>query len=123
MNVEWKRVLIKPEECIRHALELMDRESLRILLVVDGDLRLLGVISDGDIRRGLLRSLALTAEVSAVMNSAPLTAKFGTSRADLVRMMEANQVLAVPLLDGAIVCGLVTFQEQVKKGRDQNPGV
>lgn len=121
MKVEWERVLINPEDDIYHALELMNKESLRILLVVDVDRRLLGVITDGDIRRGLLRGLALTTEGSEVMNSAPLTAKFGTARAELVRIMEANEILAIPLLDDGIVVGLESFQSQVKRSLYQNP--
>jgi len=121
VKVDWKRVLIKPEKDIYHALALMNEESLRILLVVDLDRRLLGVITDGDIRRGLLRGLPLTAEASEVMNSGPLTAKFGTARVELVKMMEANEILAIPLLDDGIVFGLETFQSHVKKPPYKNP--
>lgn len=121
MSVDWRRVLVKKDVDIYYALDLMNKESLRILLVVDLDRRLLGVITDGDIRRGLLRGLALTTEVSAVMNSKPLTANFGTPRVELVKIMEANEILAIPLLEDGIVFGLETFQIQAKKPTYKNP--
>ncbi|MFR2812267.1 MAG: CBS domain-containing protein [Escherichia coli] len=50
------------------ALEIINNEALRVALVVNENNTLLGVITDGDIRRGILKNLPLTAEVHQVMN-------------------------------------------------------
>ncbi|WP_445765672.1 nucleotidyltransferase family protein [Rheinheimera sp.] len=121
MSYDWKNILLKPESPIRDALELIDRESLRIALVVDDDLRLLGVVTDGDVRRGLLRNLTLASPVSAVMNPTPLTAKLGTARKELVKFMEKEQLLAIPLLKDGIVAGLETLQRVGAFSKYQNP--
>jgi dTDP-glucose pyrophosphorylase len=110
MSYVWKNILLKPEQLIRDALELIDKESLRIALVVDDDLRLLGVVSDGDIRRGLLRNLSIDSAVTEIINSDPLTAEYGTSRTELVKLMEKAQVLAIPLLLDGVVAGVETLQ-------------
>lgn len=110
MSYSWESILLKPEQLIRDALELIDKESLRIALVVDDDLRLLGVVSDGDIRRGLLRNLSIDSAVTEIINSDPLTAEYGTSRTELVKLMESAQVLAIPLLLDGVVAGVETLQ-------------
>lgn len=121
MSYDWKNILIKPNQPILDALKLIDSESLRIALVVDDELRLLGVVTDGDVRRGLLKNLNITSPVSSVMNSKPLTAKLGTVRTELVKLMEELQLLAIPLMEGDKVAGLETLQRVGQCPRYQNP--
>lgn len=121
MSYNWKNILLKPDQPIRDALELIDRESLRIALVVDEQLHLLGVITDGDVRRGLLKNLTLFSPVKDIMNTNPLTAKLGTGRKELVKFMEQEQLLAVPLLKNGVVAGLETLQRVGAFAKYQNP--
>ncbi len=121
MSYNWKSILIKPEQPIRDALQLIDSESLRIALVVDDELRLLGVVTDGDVRRGLLNNLTISSPVSCVMNQKPLTAALGTTRKELVRFMEQSKLLAIPLMDGDKVAGLETLQRVGLYSKYQNP--
>jgi len=117
----WNNVLIKPDNTIRDALEIINRESLRVVLVVDAQQSLLGVVTDGDIRRGLLNNLSLTSEVTQVMNGSPLTADANTSRDDLIAVMESNDILSIPLLDSGKVVGLETLHGMLSKPVYQNP--
>lgn len=121
MSYDWKNILIKPDQPIRDALQLIDSESLRIALVVDDELRLLGVVTDGDVRRGLLNNLTLASPVSIVMNRNPLTAEKGTARKDLIKFMERAKLLAIPLMDGDKVSGLETLQRVGHDSKYQNP--
>jgi UDP-N-acetylglucosamine 2-epimerase len=54
-------------------LETMTRSGKQIALVVDADGRLAGVVTDGDVRRAMLRGASLDAKVDEVVNRAPLT--------------------------------------------------
>lgn len=121
MSYEWRKILINPEQPIRDVLELIDSESLRIALVVDDNLRLLGVVTDGDIRRGLLRNCTLASSVIEVMNTNPFTANLGTARKELIKIMEKENLLAIPLLDDGIVSGLETVQRVGAFSKYQNP--
>ncbi|TOB47696.1 CBS domain-containing protein, partial [Vibrio parahaemolyticus] len=86
------------------------------------DKKLLGMITDGDIRRGLLNDLMLTDPVAKVMNSNPITAKQGASKEQLVELMEQKQILSVPLLDQENkVVGLETLHSALSKDKYQNP--
>jgi dTDP-glucose pyrophosphorylase len=110
MSHDWKNTLLKPEQPIRDALKLINTESLRIALVVDDSLKLLGIVTDGDIRRGLLKNLSIESEVNEVMNLNPLTAEYGCPRSELVNIMEKEQMLAIPLLTNGVIKGVETLQ-------------
>ena len=118
----WNNVLIKPDNTIRDALEIINNEALRVVLVVNEEQELLGVVTDGDIRRGLLNNLPLTESVSEVMNTNPTTAFEGSSREELIELMESRGILSIPLLDaGDKVVGLETLHGALHQPKHQNP--
>ncbi len=122
MSHRWQKTLIPKSSTIKQALQIINTEALRVAVVVDQDQRLLGMVTDGDIRRGLLNDLMLTDSVVKVMNSSPITAKQGTSKVKLVELMEQKQILSVPLLDQENkIVGLETLHSALSKDRYQNP--
>ncbi|KNC91470.1 nucleotidyltransferase family protein [Trabulsiella odontotermitis] len=121
MTQQWKNVLISPDSSILEALEIINKEALRVALVVNADNRLLGVITDGDIRRGLLKNLPLTAEVRYVMNDRPITAVSGVSKKELTNIMSANGILSIPIVDNGIIVGLETISSVIAKAKYDNP--
>jgi dTDP-glucose pyrophosphorylase len=110
MITNWSKICISPTQKILEALKLIDLNSHRIVLVVE-DKKLLGVVTDGDIRRGLINQLDLNCEVSKVMNSYPVTADSSWSRYDLVKLMKSKQVLAIPILENDEIVGLETLEQ------------
>ncbi|MEF3021845.1 nucleotidyltransferase family protein [Vibrio mimicus] len=122
MNHCWQKTLISESSTIKQALEIINSEAFRVAVVVDQNKKLLGMITDGDIRRGLLNDLMLSDSVAKVMNSKPITAKRGASKDQLVELMERKQILSVPLLDQENkVVGLETLHSALSKDRYQNP--
>ncbi|MCG9632614.1 nucleotidyltransferase family protein [Vibrio sp. Isolate30] len=118
----WNNVLIKPDNTIRDALEIINNEALRVVLVVNEEQELLGVVTDGDIRRGLLNNLPLTEPVSEVMNTNPTTALEGSSREELIELMESRGILSIPLLDASDkVVGLETLHGALHQPKHHNP--
>lgn len=106
---KWKRALLKPDQTIREGLEILERGAEHIALIVDDEMTLLGIITDGDVRRAILRGMTLESPVSGIMNKAPTTVASSATRAEVVRIMEQNQILAVPILTGKILVGLETL--------------
>lgn len=117
----WKTVVVSPESSAEEALRVLDEGGLRIALVTDGDSHLKGVVTDGDIRRALLRHTDLSAPVAMVMNDAPLVAMHGTSREVLRSMMEQHSMLHIPIVDedGRLV-GLETFRDLIQPAKRDN---
>jgi dTDP-glucose pyrophosphorylase len=122
MSYCWEKILISKDSTIKNALEIIDSEALRTALVVNDTKQLLGVVSDGDIRRGLLKNLSLVDSVSLVMNASPTTAMQGENREELIKIMRRESILAVPLLDvSGVVVGLETLQSALSQPTYNNP--
>lgn len=116
----WQDTLVSPSTPVFDAIKALDLGAMQIVLVVDEDGRLLGTITDGDIRRGLLRGLPLDSPSAEVMNR-----RFHHGRAEdeasvLLATMRRLQISQMPLLDGdGRVVGLKTLEQMLAlDGRD-----
>lgn len=121
MNYNWKKILINPNSTIRDALEIINNESLRVALVVNEHNELLGIVTDGDIRRGLLNNYHLTTKISSVMNASPTTASVAVPRDHLVEIMNSKDILSIPILDHGKVVNLETIRSITGQTFYQNP--
>lgn len=111
---DWKRVLLSGEATIREAVQALDAGSMQIVLVVDAGGRLLGTVTDGDIRRGILRGVALTDSVQRIMNAEPTVARADEGREAILAKMQGRQLHHIPLVDAERrVVGLETLDELV----------
>ncbi len=95
----WRNALIAPDAVLREAIQTLDRCALKIVLVVDADHKLLGTITDGDIRRGLLRGQGLDSPIDNVVHRDPLVVPPGMERALVTHLMQVNKLLQVPVVD------------------------
>ncbi len=122
MSYSWQNILITKDQPIYDALKVIDQEALRIALVVDENNKLLGTVTDGDVRRGILSSLPFNSPVSEVMNKKPHSALHETPKAELFKQMEELDILSLPLVDtvGHIV-GLQLLRNSVYTTRLENP--
>jgi len=96
---DWKKAVIPAEATLRDAAKNLTESSLKIVLVIDVDGKLLGTISDGDIRRGLLRGLTLDKDVSEVLHKNPLVTPEGMSQLHIRQLMAANSIHQIPEVD------------------------
>lgn len=95
----WKKAVISVDASVRDAVNNLNESSLRIVLVVDRAGKLLGTVSDGDIRRGLLRALTLDSDLTEVLCKHPLVAPEGMSQSLIHQLMVANKVQQIPEID------------------------
>lgn len=95
----WKNVLITTDTPIVKAIEIIDRAGLQIALVVNENGRLLGTVTDGDIRRAILKHLSLDETVTKVMNPAPCFVYRNQSRENANLLMKSKKLHQIPVLD------------------------
>ncbi|GFO66059.1 nucleotidyltransferase family protein [Geomonas paludis] len=98
---DWRKTLIGAETTLRETIRVIDSGALRIALVVDADQRLLGTVSDGDIRRGILRGCSLEDSVQQVLNRTPTVAAQNEAKDQILALMRLKQVYQIPVIDGA----------------------
>jgi dTDP-glucose pyrophosphorylase len=122
MTVNWQKVVISPTTTIREALEVIDKEALRVALVVLGCDTLVGVVTDGDVRRGILQGVELNSPVSAIMNSNPVSANISLSSNELKALMQARKILSLPIIDDdGKLMGLKTLYDTLVVEKRENP--
>jgi dTDP-glucose pyrophosphorylase len=120
----WQQILIPRATTIRDSISRIDAGNVQIVLVTDERGALLGTVTDGDVRRGLLRGLSLADSVTEVMNKAPTTASPNDDRGKILALMKRKLIHQIPLVDErGIVVGLETLDELLQPGRRETPVV
>ena len=98
MKTPIDRFLVSPASTLREAMACIDRNVKGIALVVDGRRRLLGVVTDGDIRRALLQGADLEARVAAHMQRRYTAIGSDAGRAEVLDLMRARSIEQIPVL-------------------------
>ncbi len=121
---KWKSVLVKPDTPALDVLRLIDSTRLQIAMVVDGEGRLLGTVTDGDVRRALLSGTSLASPVTEIMFRTPTTAAPETDPATLMGLMQAKVLRQIPIVDAeGRVVGLETIMSLMARSELENPVV
>lgn len=94
---------------IKDALTIIDSAAMQIALVVDDESRLIGTLTDGDIRRGLLKGLNLESSIDSIVSRTPTVAKISDTKEDILKIALAKGVHQIPIVDD--IDRLVGIQE------------
>ena len=83
---------------ITEALKKIDENALGVLFIVDSEGKLVGALSDGDIRRWLIKTGDLKAHATQAMNNDPKFV-FAQNEKDAIKLMDENFINAIPVVD------------------------
>ncbi len=122
MTTNFENILISPDVKIRDALKVIDKEAMHAALVVLKCNKLIGLVTDGDIRRGLINGIGLDDPVTEIMNTSPTSATTLMSNEFLKVMMQKKKILLLPILDenGRLV-NVKTLHETLEIEKRDNP--
>lgn len=95
----WRRALVPPGASLRQAIQVLNDAALRIALVVDPAGSLVGTLTDGDIRRGLLRGLDLDSPIDTLIHRDAFVVPSGLDRDTVAHLMRTNKLLQLPVVD------------------------
>ena len=93
------QTLVRPLDSIRSAMACIDRTGTGIATVVDEDGRLLGVVTDGDIRRAILGGRDLDEQVDSIMTRSPVTIGPTTDTQEIRRLLVDQRLRQIPVVD------------------------
>jgi len=109
-----------PETPIREVLVEMTSKAMGAVNIVDGEGRLVGIITDGDMRRAIQRhGNVLELEAADIMTHTPITVEVGTMAIDALHMMEdrPSQIMVLPVVDSdGKAVGIIRLHDIVKAG-------
>ena len=119
---DWTKVTLKISDSLETAIKVLHVGGLRFALVIDNNGKLLGTVSDGDIRRALLKHLEMSSVVEKIMNPNPVTALSSDSSDLVISKMKSKDLLHMPITDeNGIVVGLETIQHLTYNKKYDNP--
>lgn len=111
-NNKWRQAILLKGSTIQDAILSLNESSLQIVLVVDNRDSLIGTISDGDIRRSLLKGLTLESSVDSIVFKTPFVVPADLDEAMVMQLMVSNKVHQVPIVaDDNRLLGLHLWDE------------
>lgn len=118
---KWELTVIPGDATLRDAVNSLNLSGLRIALVVDTSYKLIGTVSDGDIRRGILGDLKLDSPILSAMNSNPVIAHINDSAEKTHHQMLKFNIQQIPVIDEReILCGLRVWGDVPNKPKLRN---
>ena len=118
---KYKNILLKPTSTIKEALKIIDSGAMQISIVVDENNKLLGTITDGDIRRGLLNNLSLDDSIESIIFTTPTVANISDTKEEILKKALAKKLHQIPIVDEENrVIGLKEIEELVKPQTKSN---
>lgn len=95
----WRQGILPLSANIQQAILNLDEVAIKIVLIVNESGRLEGTISDGDIRRGLLRGLDMSSPLAEIVHRNALVVPPGLGRDTVLQLMTANKIQQIPVVD------------------------
>lgn len=117
----WQLAILEEDVSIHDAIKNLDKVAIKIVLITSINGALVGTISDGDIRRGLLRGLNLESSINDVINKNPFVVHPGLDRETVIQLMIANKIQQIPIInDNQLIVGLHLWDEITEKEKRNN---
>ena len=91
-----KDFCLKSSASVREAMNLLEENRQGIVLIIDDDGRLLGTVTDGDIRRALLQNTQLEAASRELMALHPMVAQLDESDERVKELMATHRIRHIP---------------------------
>jgi len=107
-NIEKIKLTIN--STIKDALQIINTGAMKIALVVDKNNKLLGTLSDGDIRRGILKGLGLEDSIESIIFKTPTVCTNKESKEYILELALAKKIQQIPIIDE---CGVLVGIEIV----------
>ncbi|OIO38527.1 MAG: alcohol dehydrogenase [Candidatus Omnitrophica bacterium CG1_02_49_16] len=111
----WRETLVKPATPVRKVIETIDKGSMQIALVVDAKNRLIGTVTDGDVRRGILKGISLDEAVERIMRKDPIFAHMNELRENILTLMKKKEIHQLPILDTAGCVVGIQMRDNISK--------
>lgn len=121
-NANWESSLLHYKEDMKSAIKNLENGISRIAMVVDDEGRLIGTLTDGDIRRAILVNLPMETIVKKFMNERPTYIDSEMKKDSILQIMRDKEIMQIPVVDkNKKVVGLETLDQLLGAKKVENP--
>ena len=107
---------ISPDQTLSDALVEMSGKGLGMTGIVDQTGLVIGIYTDGDLRRSLAANHGLETPIKDIMSKQPITIEGNLLAAELVTMMEANAINSILVTENDVLVGALNMQDLLRAG-------
>lgn len=112
MLTNWKNIIISEYASVEDAINIInDNIKYRTAVVVDDKNKLLGTVTDGDVRRGLIRHVPISAAVTEVMNKFPHTVAINYEKDELDDLLINSDFYILPVVENDVLVGIEALED------------
>jgi len=117
----WEKALLSPKATLRQAINKLNETTFQIVIITTPDQILVGTLTDGDIRRGLLRNMEMDSSIEPIVERNPLVAPPSFGRGPVLELMQPNKIHQLPIVDESRrVVGLHLLSELLEPAQHSN---
>ena len=120
--INWKSAILKPNDKLKKAIEVLGKGGLRIVMIADTNNKLLGTITDGDVRRALINQNDLNITLDRVMFDKPSSVLVSETKEKILSIMKVKDIMQIPLVNhNKEIVGLEILQHLMQNKKIENP--
>ena len=97
--LNWKKAMVKNTSSLELVIKKFEKTALQIVLVVGKNKKLIGTITDGDVRRGLLKGLTTKDKIISIINKNPVTANYQANTNQIKKAMLRFDIRQIPIIN------------------------
>ena len=97
--MSWQSCVVNKEVTIKEVVSILENERLRIAVIVNENSEVMGTITDGDVRRGLLKGISLENKAIAIMNDKPYISKKNEITDHFINEIKSKGIKQLPIID------------------------
>lgn len=110
---KWQDILVPSNHSLLETMQIIDCTSLQFAIVVDEENRLIGTVTDGDVRRGILRGESLESPIIHIMNPHPIIATDQDAKSHCHMLMRTKKLKQLPIVNNRKQVVDVLFKDHI----------
>jgi arabinose-5-phosphate isomerase len=117
LYVHNEKPSVFPEQTLKEAIVEMTKKRLGVTAVIDREKNLLGIITDGDLRRMLEKDLAIgSVKVNEIMTASPLTIGPDMLAVEALDVLRKKEIAQLAVVEKGKYLGIIHLHDLVKEG-------
>lgn len=104
-------IKINQNASIKQALKVIDKGAIKVAVVLSDDGLLLGMLSDGDIRRALLKGMSLDDSITGIINRDPVVANINDTKERILELANEKKLHQIPIISNGKLIGIQDIRE------------
>lgn len=106
---------------IKEAMRVIDTGGMKIAIIVDDQDHLIGILTDGDIRRGILKGMALDENIGPIIQRDPIVCYLSESKEQILQKSLGKRIYHLPVLDtDRVVVGIEDIEDLLQPQKKKN---